>query len=121
MHDIKQVIENPATSNPERSARARLLEGWDEEKARALAGKSGIEWGEEHLAVVQALHRYFLRHGEVGSGRELGDMLADEFAEKGGRSYLRRLFPGGPVTQGMDLAGLPVPPHSEDAGFGTAR
>nr|WP_201091533.1 hypothetical protein [Thiocystis minor] len=34
---------------------------------------------------------------------------------------MRRLFPQGPVTQGMRFAGLPVPAHSEDEGFGTAR
>jgi sulfur relay (sulfurtransferase) DsrC/TusE family protein len=48
-------------------------------------------------------------------------MLESNFAEQGGHEYLRRLFPGGPVRQGMIIAGLPVPPHTEDAGFGTSR
>ena len=41
--------------------------------------------------------------------RELGDMLESEFADRGGRKYLRSLFPGGPVAQGMRIAGLAVP------------
>jgi tRNA 2-thiouridine synthesizing protein E len=48
-------------------------------------------------------------------------MLDMRFAHEGGRRWLRKLFPEGPVFQGMQIAGLPVPPHTEDAGFGTAR
>jgi len=48
-------------------------------------------------------------------------MLDIEYAEQGGRKYLRRLFPEGPVAQGMRIAGLPVPPHTENEGFGTNR
>jgi tRNA 2-thiouridine synthesizing protein E len=55
------------------------------------------------------------------SGRELGDILDEAFSDQGGRQYLRRLFPQGPVAQGMRFAGLPIPAHSEDGGFGTAR
>ena len=48
-------------------------------------------------------------------------MLDEHYAEQGGRKYLRRLFPQGPVAQGMRIAGLPVPPHTEDEGFGISR
>ena len=49
------------------------------------------------------------------------EMLNEVFAGHGGRKYLWRLFPGGPVTQGLRIAGLPLPPHSGDKGFGTVR
>jgi sulfur relay (sulfurtransferase) DsrC/TusE family protein len=71
--------------------------------------------------VIQRLRDYYLENGSVESGRELGDILDEAFSDQGGRQYLRRLFPQGPVTQGMRFAGLPVPAHSEDEGFGTAR
>jgi tRNA 2-thiouridine synthesizing protein E len=48
-------------------------------------------------------------------------MLDSEFADRGGRKYLRQLFPEGPVAQGMRIAGLSVPPYTEDEGFGTSR
>lgn len=48
-------------------------------------------------------------------------MLDIEYAEQGGRKYLHRLFPECPVAQGMRSAGLPVPPHTENEGFGTKR
>lgn len=121
MDDDRNIIENPDTSSHLRSDRARTLAEWDEKQGRGIAEREGIELTEDHLAVIHRLRRYFLDNGLAESGRELGDMLDQEFAEQGGRQYLRRLFPGGPVTQGMRIAGLSVPAHSEDAGFGTAR
>jgi TusE/DsrC/DsvC family sulfur relay protein len=101
--------------------RERELQSWDKEQARQLAREEGIELTEAHFEVIQQLRDYYLEYGYVESGRELGDMLEYEFANRGGRKYLRILFPNGPVTQGMRIAGLPVPAYSEDEGFGTAR
>ena len=101
--------------------RERELQNWDEQQAREIAKDEDIELTDAHFEVIQRLRDYYLEHGLVESGRELGDMLDEAFSEQGGRKYLHRLFPKGPVTQGMRIAALPVPAHSEDEGFGTAR
>jgi TusE/DsrC/DsvC family sulfur relay protein len=121
MPDIKKVIQNPDTPSPRRSDRQLDLEGWDEAQAQRTAGQEGIELTEEHWDVVRYLREYYLEQGPAGNGRELSDILDDHYAEQGGRRYLRRLFPQGPVAQGMRIAGLPLPPHTEDEGFGISR
>lgn len=121
MSDIKTAIENPNTSDPKRAAHAVDLQDWDEEQGQRNAEQEGIEMTDEHWEVVQRLRDYYLENGPSENGRELGDMLDNEFADQGGRKHLHRLFPEGPVAQGMRILGLPVPPHTEDAGFGTSR
>lgn len=121
MPDIRKVIENPNTDSPLRADRELDLQGWDEEKGRLCAKQEGIELTNEHLEIVHCLRDYYREHGPAKNGRELGDMLDEKFAERGGRKYLRRLFPNGPVAQGMRIAGLNVPPHTENTGFGTSR
>lgn len=121
MADIKQVIENSDTSSPKRVDRERELEDWSPEQARHKAEELGIQLTDDHWRVIDGLRAHYLEHGLPRSGRDLGDMLDERFAEKGGRRYLRKLFPEGPVFQGLQIAGLPVPPHTEDAGFGVAR
>lgn len=104
-----------------RMRRQRELSQWTVETGRKLAAEEGIELEDAHLAVIFCLRAHYLEHGPAGNGRELGDMLDARFEDEGGRAWLRRLFPGGPVTQGTKIAGLPQPRNTEDAGFGTAR
>ena len=105
----------------ERTYRKQLLDGFGETRVREMAGKEGIVLTNEHLGVIECLRDYFLEFGEAEKGRDLEEMLDEIFAGHGGRKYLWHLFPHGPVAQGMRIAGLPVPPHTEDKGFGTAR
>jgi len=105
----------------QRSRRQRELDNWDIETGRRIAASEGIELDDARLQVVNCLRDYYLEHGPVEKGRELGDMLDERFSADGGRKYLRELFPEGPVAQAMKIAGLPVPAHTEDEGFGTAR
>ncbi|MGB5223835.1 MAG: TusE/DsrC/DsvC family sulfur relay protein [Arenicellales bacterium] len=104
-----------------RTHRKALLDELSEVNAREMAGQEGIELTDEHLGVVECLRDYYLELGEAENGRDLEEMLNEVFAGHGGRKYLWRLFPGGPVTQGLRIAGLPLPPHSGDKGFGTVR
>ena len=104
-----------------RTHRKQLLEGLGETHVREMAEKEGIMLTDEHLGVIECLRDYYLELGEAEKGRDLEEMLDEIFAGHGGRKYLWLLFPNGPVTQGMRIAGLPVPPHTGDKGFGTVR
>ena len=105
----------------ERTHREELLDKLDETHVRDMASEEGIELTDEHLGVIECLRDYYLELGEADNGRDLEEMLDEIFDGHGGRKYLWTLFPGGPVSQGMRIAGLPVPPHSGDKGFGTVR
>jgi tRNA 2-thiouridine synthesizing protein E len=104
-----------------RTYRKNLLDELGEERVNEMAEKEGITLSNEHLGVIECLRDYYLEFGEAEKGRDIEDMLNEVFDGHGGRKYLWKLFPGGPVTQGMRIAGLPVPPHSGDKGFGTVR
>ena len=104
-----------------RTHREAELGEWSEAQARKIASEAGIELTDAHLQVVQSLREYYREHGPTASGRQLSEMLYNTFASEGGKKYLYDLFPEGPVKQGMLIAGLPTPAHTEDAGFGTAR
>jgi TusE/DsrC/DsvC family sulfur relay protein len=121
MPDIKKVIRNPDTPSPRRVDRELDLQDWNEEQARRQAKQEGISLTAEHWEVVRCLREYYLEHDPPESGRELSDMLDNAFTDQGGRKYLRRLFPEGPVAQGLRIAGLPVPAYTEDEGFGISR
>jgi len=108
-------------NSQQRSNREERLNEWNEEKARKIASELGIELTDAHLQVVHSLREHYREHGESESGQQLTDMLGNAFASQGGKKYLHRLFPEGPVSQGMRIAGLPLPANTEDAGFGTAR
>lgn len=104
-----------------RTRRQRLMDNWSVEQGRHIAAAEGIDLDDARLQVVNCLRDYYLQHGDVDSGRTLGEMLDLQFSKEGGRKYLRTLFPLGPVAQGMRIAGLDVPDYTENDGFGTAR
>jgi TusE/DsrC/DsvC family sulfur relay protein len=98
-------------------------EGWTREDGVATARGIGLEPGESHWEAVRALQEFFARnsdHPQV-SPRELHDALEEKFHVRGGMKYLYQLFPGGPIHQGCEIAGLPVPPGSTDPGFGSVQ
>ena len=104
-----------------RTYRKNLLDELGEEQVNEMAEKEGITLSNEHLGVIECLRDYYLEFGEAEKGRDIEYMLDEVFDGHGGRKYLWTLFPGGPVTQGTRVAGLPMPPHSGDKGFGTVR
>ena len=104
-----------------RTHRKQLLDGQGIRQIREIAAIEGIELTSQHLGVVECLRDYYFELGEAETGRNLVDMLNETFTRHGGRKYLWQLFPGGPVTQGLRLAGLTIPPHCGDRGFGTVR
>lgn len=120
MSDINKIIENPDMTGPLQADRMLDLKGWNEQQARHTARQLGIEVTDEHLKVINYLRDYYLQHGPTKSGRLLAEILDERFADHGGSKYLYRLFPNGPVAQGMRIAGLPLPPYTEDQGFGSS-
>jgi tRNA 2-thiouridine synthesizing protein E len=121
MREARNVSVDTDIDSQARTRRQRVLDMWSEDIGRALAANEDLKLDDAHLAVIYSLRDYFLEHGFAEAGRVLGDMLDARFKDAGGRKYLRRLFPNGPVAQGMRIAGLPVPNLTENKGQGTAR
>lgn len=95
------------------------VQPWDLSKAQAQAKAEGIELTNAHIDVIQYLRLTFEKHGPARHARTLTQALEAKFATRGGLKYLYQLFPGGPVSQGCKLAGIPLPSDSEDISFGT--
>ena len=121
MQEACDVSVDTDIDSQQRTRRQRVLDMWSEDIGRALAANEDLKLDDAHLAVIYSLRDHFLEHGFAEAGRVLGDMLDARFKDAGGRKYLRRLFPNGPVAQGMRIAGLPVPNLTENKGQGTAR
>ena len=109
MQEARDVSVDTDIDSQQRTRRQRVLDMWSEDIGRALAANEDLKLDDAHLAVIYSLRDYFIEHGFAEAGRVLGDMLDARFKDAGGRKYLRRLFPNGPVAQGMRIAGLPVP------------
>jgi len=97
------------------------LPEWSEEIAAELAAKEGIQLSAEHMEVIHLLRDHYRFHGHDLSGTRLLRALEEPFGRRGGRKHLFELFPGGPVSQGCRLAGLPAPPYSKDLSFGSVQ
>jgi len=116
MYDINQIIANEGVTPAEEFL---ALENWSEEVAQKLAEEQGITLSKEHWNVINFLHDHYRRCGPCPSGRAVLGLLEENFSRQGGRKYLYHLFPRGPVVQACRIAGLPLPPYSEDTSFGS--
>lgn len=90
------------------------LPEWSREIAVHTACLEGVTMTLAHWEIIEFLRAYYFERGPAPSSRALASALEIGFAERGGSQYLFRLFPEGPVAQGSRIAGLPVPPCSED-------
>jgi tRNA 2-thiouridine synthesizing protein E len=93
---------------------------WSRAKSLALARTEGVDFNDEHWAVIVFLRKYYLQHGLPINARVTAKALNAKFSGKGGNKYLHRLFSGGPVTQGSRLANLRTPAYATDPSFGTS-
>jgi tRNA 2-thiouridine synthesizing protein E len=93
---------------------------WERARSKALADAEGIAFSDRHWEVIVFMRKYYLEHGLPISARTTARALNKHFANKGGSSYLRRLFSDGPVVQGSRLANLRTPAFATDASFGTS-
>jgi tRNA 2-thiouridine synthesizing protein E len=121
MLDINQTIAAAGRNQTDSPGNLAELEPWSESRAAELAAKEGVTLTPEHWAVIRYLRNYYAECGPAAGGNTLLHCLGDAFADRGGKKHLYMLFPGGPVSQGSRIAGLPVPPYSNDPSFGTVE
>jgi tRNA 2-thiouridine synthesizing protein E len=117
--DINKYIADREAMGRDPEGYMMDLEPWSEAQAKGCAEEEGIELEGGHWEVIHFLRERFLHEGQAKSGRHVLDALDQAFADRGGKRYLYTLFPGGPVTQGSRLAGLPLPPYTTDPSFGS--
>ena len=81
---------------------------WDEDVAKALAAKEGIELGQEHWDVINYLRpEYFDNNGEQPMERAINKGMSKIWGKKVTSKDLYALFPLAPSKQGNKVAGLP--------------
>ncbi len=96
------------------------LEEWSHEAAARVAEAEGLRLTDAHFQVLDFLREHAIHHGGLGQeAHRVLRVLEDRFAAQGGGRWLYTLFPGGPVRQGMRIAGLPPAPHDADPSFGS--
>ncbi|MGB5474665.1 MAG: TusE/DsrC/DsvC family sulfur relay protein [Gammaproteobacteria bacterium] len=81
---------------------------WDEDVAKALAAKEGIELTEAHFDVLNYLRsEYFDNNGSQPMERVINKSMAKIWDKKVSSKELFELFPFAPSKQGNRIAGLP--------------
>lgn len=121
MSDILKHIRHPASERNDPDGNLMELAPWSEQAATGRAAELGIELSDDHWDVVLFVRDYFRGRGPAAGAREILAALEAEFAEDGGRRWLFRLFPGGPVRQAAQIAGIPRPPGTEDPSYGAVH
>ena len=87
---------------------------------RQHAKTLGMELTGDHWEVIEFVHDVYDHCVECRNARQMSNLLAEEFKDRGGRRYLYRLFPNGPVRQIHELADMPELLYEVDQGFGTS-
>ncbi len=98
--------------NCELTATGRLknLSDWNKNIAEWLAAEEGITLTAAHWEIISVMREYYLMYNISPTlkllKREIHEKLNSKKAED---AYLDSLFPKGILTQGTNIAGLPVP------------
>jgi tRNA 2-thiouridine synthesizing protein E len=83
---------------------------WNEDVARALAEREGIELTPAHWEILHLLRDFYTAYDSSPAMRALVKYVRLRLGDEKGRSvYLLRLFPGSPAKIGSKIAGLPRP------------
>jgi tRNA 2-thiouridine synthesizing protein E len=121
MLDINKLVMAETLAPCDADAYLNDLDTWNEDMALSLAEAEGIELSEEHLDVICTLRDHYAECGPANNARSVLRALEEVYRDQGGRKYLYRLFPRGPITQGCRLAGLPTPAGNADPSFGSVH
>lgn len=95
-----------------------LVTQWDRGVAESLARDSGVKMSDQVWEFVQFMRHYYEDMGGIEYSRDLAAMLDQRYKAEGGLRYLFTLLPGGPISLGCKIAGIPVPKDSSDPSFG---
>ncbi len=121
MSNVIHSTAHPESLHAAPEGDMNYLPPWTEETAREIAAKEGIELTPEHWEVVHLLRNHYRLRGHALTGTALLRALGEPFGMRGGIKRLYELFPGGPVSQGSRIAGVPAPPYSRDLSFGSVQ
>jgi tRNA 2-thiouridine synthesizing protein E len=80
---------------------------WDEDVAKALAAKDGIELTQEHMDVINYLRSEYFDNNEQPMERAINKGMSKVWGKKITSKDLYALFPLAPSKQGNKIAGLP--------------
>lgn len=116
MFDINKALTDPELLTHDPESNLYELEPWSREIAQDQAHLEGLgELSKMQWRVLYRLRGHFRRNGRAESAHQLMRAIEPVFAKEGGRRFLYRLFPQGPLSQGCRLAGIPPPPQAGDA------
>lgn len=121
MVDIKKFIHHSDTENPQMLDRKHDLPELNWRRICQRAAEDNVILKDEHREVIRFLREYYLYNGWPESASELSRELEAAFETEGGKKYLYRLFPEGPVSQATLIAELPAPAHLHQPSQGTVH
>jgi len=84
------------------------------------ASDMNLELTDARMEAINFVLDFYEHCEDCRNARQLMKVMDQEFADKGGKKYLYRLFPAGPLSQIHELANLPDLGHQTDKGFGTS-
>lgn len=84
------------------------------------AKSRNFELTPERIEAIEFVQDFYEHCDDCKNARQLMNIMHQEFKEEGGRKYLYRLFPDGPLSTIHDLIDLPHLGNQVDLGFGTS-
>jgi tRNA 2-thiouridine synthesizing protein E len=90
---------------------------WSVITAYGLAAAEKIRLTADHFEVLNKLREDYVLTGKARHAKQIANLLALAFEQRGGMRYLQQLFPDDFISQSMRIAGLPLPINDEEAFF----
>ena len=119
MSEILKHIMNKDSFARDPYGNLAALDAWFEVQAQEIATEMNIDLSDMHWNVIYFLRSNYAQFGHQVSARKLLKALSEEYAELGGKRFLYKMFPGGPIRQGCEIAGIPAPADTADPAYGS--